>query len=253
MANVNTNKKVDVEEVMNKIKVLGNPIYKSDFWFYVKGDPETVFHVSEGNGSNLLPEDEEEGFQDYIYYEIFTGDISYKMIQKYIEGEDERLGALMFDGGQVMLYKFYRDLTVEQICYKVLRMAGYQKPERLTVRILSETYLGNSHSKKEEEEKEEEKNSDSLKRQTCIAIWYKTKGNMKKAVEILRNKIPLDPGYVKAVAKAEKEEVAKMGAILHVVVDDDFPEELKELEDVSLCYIEKKGYYSPFPVFCGIK
>lgn len=252
MANVNTNKKVDVEEIMNKIKVLGNPIYKSDFWFYVKGDPETVFHVSEGNGSNLLPEDEEEGFQDYIYYEIFTGDISYEMIQEYMEGESEQLEALMSDGGQVMLCKSYLDLTVKQICYKVLRMAGYQKPEGLVVRILSGTYLGNSRPKEKEKEKEE-KNSDSLKRQTCIAIWYKTKGNMKKAVEILRNKIPLDPEYVKAVEKEEKEEVAKMGAILHVITDDDFPEELKELEDVSLCYIEKEGYYSPFPVFCGIK
>lgn len=99
----------------------------------------------------------------------------------------------------------------------------------------------------------EEENQDSLKRQVTIAIWYKTKGNMKEALEILEKKIPLDPDYVKAVAKAEKEEVAKMGAILHVVTDMGFPWYLNKQGHGSLCYIEKNGRYSPFPVFCGIK
>ena len=102
-------------------------------------------------------------------------------------------------------------------------------------------------------QKAKEENQDSLKRQVTIAIWYKTKGNMKEALEILEKKIPLDPDYVKTVAKAEKEEVAKMGAILHVVTDDGFPWYLNEQGHSSLCYIEKNGYYSPFPVFCGIK
>ena len=99
----------------------------------------------------------------------------------------------------------------------------------------------------------EEENQDALKRQVAIAIWYKTKGNMNKALEILEKKILLDPDYVKAVAKAEKEEVAKMGAILHVVTDTGFPWYLNEQGHGSLCYIEKNGRYSPFPIFCGIK
>ena len=99
----------------------------------------------------------------------------------------------------------------------------------------------------------EEENQDSLQRQVTIAIWYKTKGNMNEALEILYDNIPLDPDYVKAVAKAEKEEVAKMGAILHVVTDYGFPWYLNEQGHGSLCYIEKNGRYSPFPVFCGIK
>lgn len=102
-------------------------------------------------------------------------------------------------------------------------------------------------------QKAKEENQDSLKRQVTIAIWYKTKGNMNEALEILEKKILLDPDYVKAVAKAEKEEVTKMGAILHVVTDDGFPWYLNEQGHGSLCYIEKNGYYSPFPVFCGIK
>ena len=99
----------------------------------------------------------------------------------------------------------------------------------------------------------EEENQDSIQRQVTIAIWYKTKGNMEEALEIIYNKIPLDPDYVKAVAKAEKEEVTKMGAILHVITDDGFPWCLNEQGHCSLCYIEKDGRYSPFPVFCGIK
>lgn len=247
MKNVTT-KKVDVEDIMNIIKVLGRPADKSDFWFYVQGDPKTVFHVTEGNGMNLLPEDEDEGYQDYIYYDIYEGVTACKVVQAYMEGEDETLDELVSDGGQVMLYNPYSNLTLKQICYKVLNFAGYQNPESWVVRILSDKCIDDTFP-----EKNEGGNPDSLARQTTIAIWYKTKGNTKKAVEILRNKIPLDPDYVKAVAKAEKEEVAKMGAVLHVVTDEDFPEELKNQRDISLCYIEKGGYYSPFPVFCGIK
>ena len=99
----------------------------------------------------------------------------------------------------------------------------------------------------------EEENQDSFQRQVTIAIWYKTKGNMREALEILEKKIPLEFSYVKTVAKAEKEEITKMGAILHVVTDDGFPWYLNEQGHGSLCYIEKNGYYSPFPVFCGIK
>lgn len=249
MKNVNTNKRVDVKTVMNQIKVHGTPVDRTDFWFYVEGDIKTVFHVTEGDGTNLLPEDEEEGFNDYIYYDVFKGDVSYKMIDEYMQGEyQEDMEDLMYDGGQVLLYGYYSELTLKQICYKVLHLFGYQNPERAVVRIISGKCVDDAFYSNGTKE-----NQDSLARQTCIAIWYKTKGNMKKAMEILRNKIPLDPGYVKAVTREEKNEVAKMGAILHVVTDEDFPKELKEQENVSLCYIEKNGYYSPFPVFCGIK
>ena len=85
MKNVNTIKKTDVKAVMNKIKVIGEPIDKSDFWFYAeeitdeKGNP-TVFHVHEGTGDNLLPEDVEEGYNDYIYYDTYDGEITLSLI-----------------------------------------------------------------------------------------------------------------------------------------------------------------------------
>lgn len=250
MKNVNTNKEErrDVKAVMGLIKVHGNPIDKSDFWFYVEGDMKTVFHVSEGNGMNLTDEDVEEGFNDYIYYDVFGGDISYEMIGRYMQGDTDDLDSCMEDGGEVLLYGMYADLSVKQVCYKVLNFYGYSHPETLTVRILSGRCVDDSflsHGLPQ--------NEDSVARQTCIAIWYKTKGDAAKAMKILRKKIPLDPGYISEVARAEKEEVEKRGAKLHVAVDEDFPDELKRLRPFSLCYIEKDGIYSPYPIFCGIK
>ena len=244
----NVTKKADVKETMDAIKVLGRPLDKTNFWFYVYGDHKTIFHAEKGNDTSLPPEDEKEGYRDCICYDVFCGDISYEMIRAYIEGDGKMLEGCMSECGQIMLHGLYQNLTSKQICCKVLKMAGYSHSESLVIRILSEKCIDDTFPKKDEEE-----NSDSLARQTCIAIWYKTKGNMKKAMEILKNKIPLDPGYVKAVAREEKHAVADMGGILHVVVDEDFPEELKKRGSVSLCYIEKEGCYSPFPVFCGIK
>lgn len=250
MKNVNTNKDIrtDVNPIMGKIKVHGKPVDGSDFWFYVEGDLKTVFHVMSGDGTNLSEEDEAEGFSDYIYYDIYEGAVSYRMIDAFMQGDTEALDDLASDGGLVLLYDSYAELSLKQVCYKVLDLAGYQHPEKFIVRILSGAYADEDFLDKEQPE-------DSLERQACIAIWYKTKGDPFKAMEILKNKIPLDPGYVKSVAKAEKREVERQGGKLLVVVDDDFPfpSELKKMTSISLCYIEKKGRYSSFPVFCGIK
>lgn len=248
MENVNTNKDIrtDVKPIMDKIKVHGKPIDKSDFWFYVEGDLKTVFHVSEGDGTNLSEEDEAEGFSDYIYYDTYEGAISYRMIDAFMEGDTEALDDLASDGGQVMLYGSYKDLSLKQICYKVLDMTGYSHPENLVVRILSGACADAVFLDKDLPE-------DSLARQTCIAIWYKTKGDPLKAMEILKKKIPLDPAYIRGVAKAEKREIERLGAKLRVVTDEDFPDELKKLTPISLCYIEKDGMYSSLPIFCGIK
>lgn len=76
-----------------------------------------IFHITEGTGDNLLPEDEDEGYVDYTYYEFW----------KVIESQkaDEIVGKLMRgimpvseysellsedDGGQYMLRQSFRDL-----------------------------------------------------------------------------------------------------------------------------------------------
>ena len=92
MENINV-EKCDVKDVMNEIKMVGNPIDKLDFWFYAEeiGDEDgnpTVFHAYEGTGDNLLYEDIEQGFVDYINYETYDGKITYSMIDAYGQGED---------------------------------------------------------------------------------------------------------------------------------------------------------------------
>lgn len=142
MENINV-EKLDVKDVMNEIKMIGNPIDKLDFWFYTEeiGDDDgnpTVFHAYEGTGDNLLYEDMEQGFVDYINYETYDGKITYSMIDAYVQGEDlDTMPDLESDGGMVLLYHPYSDLTVKQICWKVLEMSGVENPESLTVRILT--------------------------------------------------------------------------------------------------------------------
>ena len=57
--------------------------------------PETkqIIRISEGTGDNLLDEDIDEGFVDYIYYETFN-------VEDTIEEDN---------GGQVMLTELFRE------------------------------------------------------------------------------------------------------------------------------------------------
>lgn len=52
-----------------------------------------ILRVSEGNGSNLLPEDEAQGYVDYIYYDQY-------------ELDSEMTNC---DGGQVLLTEMFRN------------------------------------------------------------------------------------------------------------------------------------------------
>ena len=147
--------KTDVTPVMNKIKVIGEPIDKSDFWFYTEeitddeGNP-TVFHAQEGTGDNLDIEDEKKGFVDYIYYDTYDGEINYSMINNYISGDDyDTLDDFESDGGMILLYNPYTKLTVKQICWHILDMSGVSNPENLTVRILSGNKADNKFKKAE--------------------------------------------------------------------------------------------------------
>ena len=68
----------------------------SELWVKVK-DTDLIFRIQEGDGSNLLPEDEYDGYVDYIYYE-------YWRVHEGTEFNEEKLmddGG--YDGGQLML------------------------------------------------------------------------------------------------------------------------------------------------------
>lgn len=132
-----------ISDLMKKIKVIGNPIYKTDFWFYVEGINDkdgnpSVFHAFEGTGDNLLSDDREQGFVDYILYEVYTGKITYPMIDAYVSGDDiDTLMDFQYDEGMVLLRNYCSYLTVKQICCMVLDEFGVKNTDNLTVRILT--------------------------------------------------------------------------------------------------------------------
>lgn len=68
-----------------------------------------VIHISEGSGDNLLQEDIENGYVDYIYYE------------QYELGAD----VMEMDGGQILLKEMLRDKyrCMEECIPEILDMA----------------------------------------------------------------------------------------------------------------------------------
>lgn len=79
-----------------------------DIFVYVP-EMRQIIRIAEGDGSNLLPEDIEEGYADYIYYEQYeiTTDIP------------------EVDGGQILLEEMLRDKyrCMEECIPDVLDMA----------------------------------------------------------------------------------------------------------------------------------
>ena len=76
----------------------------NDIYFYVK-ECEELFCVSEGTGDNLLPEDVENGFKDYLNYTVYR-----------LDGGIEE-----YDGGMLLLKELISDMfegkTPEEIAH----------------------------------------------------------------------------------------------------------------------------------------
>lgn len=81
----------------------------ADVFIYVPSVREIV-RIAEGNGTNLLDEDEAEGYVDYIYY---------------YDQHELSSGMPECDGGQVMLTELFRDKfsSTEDAIPAVLDMA----------------------------------------------------------------------------------------------------------------------------------
>ena len=252
MKNVNTTKKTDVKAVMNKIKVIGEPIDKSDFWFYTeeitdeKGNP-TVFHVQEGTGDNLLTEDIKEGYNDYIYYDTYDGEITYSMLDAYESGDDYRtLEKMGSDGGMILLYNPYLDLTVQQICWKVLDMAGEKTPESLTVRILSgkradEKFLSRG-------KKNDGKPAHSYEHKLIVAIWVKMQGDYEFMRHFFEDKTPISKEEIEYLSNKAEEAVSKLGGRIVTVMDEDYSDFYKKMMNRPLCYVEKGNLRFDLPI-----
>lgn len=252
MKNVNTIKKTDVKAVMNKIKVIGKPINKSDFWFYTeeitdeKGNP-SVFHVREGSGENLLDEDVEEGFTDYIYYDIFDGEITYPMIDAYESGDDQcALEDMESDGGMVLLYNAYIDLTVQQICWKVLNMSGSKNPERLTVRILSGKMADEKFRARGK--KNDGKPVHSYEHKLIAAIWAKMQGDYEAMCRFIKDKTPISKEEVEYLSNMLEEAASKLGGRIVTIMDEDYSDSYKKMINPPFCYVEKDNLKFDAPV-----
>lgn len=83
--------------------------------FYINVDGKIV-HITEGTGDNLLQEDIEEGYVDYIYYEVF--DLAYDFPE--------------VDGGMVLTAEYVADMDELEIVRRTLNMMGYASPEKET-------------------------------------------------------------------------------------------------------------------------
>ena len=252
MKNVNTIKKTDVKAVMSKIKVIGKPIDRSDFWFYTeeitdeKGNP-SVFHVREGSGENLLPEDVEEGYTDYIYYDIFDGEITYPMIDAYESGDDQcALEDMESDGGMVLLYNAYIDLTVQQICWKVLNMSGAENPERLTVRILSGKMADEKFRARGK--KNDGKPAHSYEHKLIVAIWVKTQGDYESMYRFIKDKTPISKEEIEYLSNKAEEAVSKLGGRIVTIMDEDYPDSYKKMMNPPFCYVEKDNLRFDAPI-----
>lgn len=145
--------KTDVTPVMNKINVYGSnsthPHDKTDFWFYVYDDAVdkyNAYHVYAGTGDNLSIEDEKQGFVDCINYDsykdVHSNDsvLPLNVIVSYISGDDDTLSNFYDDSRMIPLYNPYINLTVQQICWKVLNKDGVPHPENLTAYIVYTYY-----------------------------------------------------------------------------------------------------------------
>lgn len=65
-------------------------------------DGNFYYRISEGTGDNLSQEDIDDGYVDYIYYDYYATLEDIK--------EDNT-----YDGGMILLKKFYQDMTEEEI------------------------------------------------------------------------------------------------------------------------------------------
>ena len=253
MKNVNTNKKTDVKDAMNEIKVIGKPIDLSDFWFYTEeitdeeGNP-TVFHVQEGAGDNLSEEDVEEGFTDYIYYDTFDGKITYRMIDAYGFGDDaDTLAYMESDGGMVLLYNPYRDLTLQQICWKVLNLSGTPNPEGLTVRILSGKWADEKFLARGKE-KEANSSGHPTERNLLIAIWVKNKGDYQAIGQYLANKTWMSSKEEESLLAMEQKAVSEIGGRIVTCFDEDYLDSYRKMKCPPFCYIEKGSLRFDTPI-----
>ena len=195
----------------------------------------------------LLAEDIEEGFTDYIYYTIYEGEITYPMIDAYESGDDlDTLEDMESDGGMVLLYSGYINLTVQQICWKVLDMCGVEDPEDLTVRILSGKMADEKFRARGK--KNDGKAVHSYEHKLLVAIWVKTQGDYEAMFRFIKEKTPISKEEIEYFSDIEEEAVSKLGGRIVTIMDEDYPDSYKKMMNPPFCYVEKDNLKFDAPI-----
>lgn len=100
--NIKTDRKgeTDMKTTITQELTIDKPIF-------IQSKSGDIYKITEGTGDSLALEDIENGFIDYIYYDIYVS----------LEDLNEDIA---FDGGLILLKKLYKDHTVEEIISKVM-------------------------------------------------------------------------------------------------------------------------------------
>ena len=78
---------------------------------------ENFFIIEEGTGDNLLPEDVQTGYVDYLNYDLYTMQIDVE------DPDDPKTLLAPEDGGMVLLKTLVQDITVGDVVTAVLKEA----------------------------------------------------------------------------------------------------------------------------------
>lgn len=99
-----------------RINVIGSERATSyDFWAYVP-EIHKYYHITEGTGDNLLPEDDEEGYIDYANWYSFNQ--LDDMASAIVDDDDDSYSK---DGGMWVSKKLLADLGIKAIVRGVIR------------------------------------------------------------------------------------------------------------------------------------
>ena len=80
------------------------PEYAPACDFIARGDDGNFYVIKEGTGDNLMPEDVEDGYVDYIYYDVYDN----------LRAARDDDGDCV-DGGMILLKELYADKTIKEI------------------------------------------------------------------------------------------------------------------------------------------
>lgn len=91
----------------------------------------SIVIAEEGTGDNLLSEDIEDGYIDYINWTIYDLKVDADNAPIFVEG----------DGGMVLTRSYVCEMTVEEICERICDEVGYPNNHNFVVRSLDSLTL----------------------------------------------------------------------------------------------------------------